>query len=255
MEELWKDIENTDGMYRVSSFGRVIVHDFRAKGYWSYLTVSTDPLGYKSVNIYYDGLRKKRSIHRLVGEAFLPNPNSLPVINHKDQNPGNNNLDNLEWCSVQYNSTYADAVARRAARITGVYRSNDAVAQYTMEGDFVAVHKSSRDASFALCQSRTKIAEAIVQVCRGARNHCFGYQWRYAFDGYPKKLTPYIRTDMIEQLSLSGEHIAYYKSSYEAQKATGAQPAQILKCCKGQRKQSAGYLWKFYAPNCLVRDE
>lgn len=249
MKELWKDIENTDGMYRVSTEGRVIVHDFRAKGYWSPLTISTNPAGYKSVSIYYDGVRKRRTIHRLVGEAFLPNPDNLPVINHKDQNPSNNNVDNLEWCTVQYNCTYADAVERRKNRIVGVYRSNDAVAQYTMDGEFVAVHKSSRDASFAICGSRTEKAENIVQVCRGARNHCGGFQWRYAFDGFPQKLPPYRKTDMVEQLTLDGKHVAYYKSSYEAQRATGAQPAQILKCCKGHRIQSAGYKWKYHNPD------
>ena len=93
-----------------------------------------------------------------------------------------------------------------------------------------------------------KIAETIVQVCRGARNLCRGYQWRYAEGDAKKKIDAYRKTDMIEQLTLDGEHIAYYDSSYAAQKATGACPAQILKCCKGIRTQTAGFKWRYHKP-------
>lgn len=247
MEEIWKDIEGTDGMYRVSNLGNVIVRDYRAKGYWRGLNLVIQNTGYVVAHIYYDGERKARFVHRLVASAFIPNPHGLPLVNHKDQTPTNNRADNLEWCTPRYNVTYADAIEKRKARLIGVYKSNDAVAQYTEDGDFVAIHNSSRDASFAICGSRIKKCESIVQVCRGERNLCGGFQWRYAYDGYPPSLPAYRRTDMIEQLTLDGEHIAYHKTSYSAYKETGVQPAQILKCCKGEREQSGGYCWRYYS--------
>lgn len=249
MKEIWKDVENTDGMYRVSNLGNVIVCDYRSKGYWRPLHLVKQNTGYIVAQIYYDGKRLTKFVHRLVADAFLPNPTNLPVINHKDQNPQNNCVDNLEWCTIQYNCTYADAVQKRAARITGVWKASDPVAQYTMLGEFVALHKSSRDASYALCGDRNKKAQTITSVCRGLRNHCGGYQWRFAFDGHPESIEPYRRTDMIEQLTLNGEHLAYYKSSYDAFNNTGVQPAQVLKCCRGLRKQSGGYCWKYYNPD------
>ena len=256
MEELWKNVEGTEGMYQVSNYGRVLVRDYRAKGYWrEQISSKRDRAGYRTVPIYYNGKRKVVLLHRLVAFAFIPNPNNYPVVNHKDQNPSNNVASNLEWCTIQYNATYADAVERRKARITGVYRSNDAVAQYALDGTFIKVHKSSRDASFAVCGSRTLKAETIVEVCRGSRQMCCGYQWRYASDGYPEKLPHYSRTNMIEQLSLDGEHIAYHKSSYEAYKAVGVQPSQVLKCCKGERDQSCGFRWRYYDPDSYIRDD
>lgn len=248
MCEIWKDIEGTEGMYRISNRGNVIVRDYRKKGYWASCATTEGEGGYKFVHIYYDGVRRRILVHRLVAKAFIPNPNNYNVVNHKDENPRNNNVENLEWCTVQYNVTYGSAIEKRRQKRLGVYRSNDAVAQYTKEGDFITTYKSARDASFALSGDRTLKAECIVQVCRGARNLCCGYQWRYADGDFPLKIDAYHKTDMIEQLTLDGEHVAYYESSYIAQKATGAQPAQILKCCKGIRPQTAGFKWRYYKP-------
>jgi hypothetical protein len=65
-----------------------------------------DSGGYLTVNIKKDKLRTVR-IHRIMAECFLPNPNSLPVVNHIDGNKLNNSLDNLEWCSYSHNSKHA----------------------------------------------------------------------------------------------------------------------------------------------------
>ena len=248
MEEIWKDIADTDGMYRVSNFGNVIVRDYKAKGYWRPVKLVTQDTGYLVATIYYNGVRKARLVHRLVATAFLPNHDNLPIINHKDQCPLNNNVDNLEWCTVQYNCTYGDAIERRRARLTGVYKSDIPVLQYTMSGDFVAWHKSSRDASFALCGDRGKKSQLITEVCKGTRNYSAGFQWRYAEENYPKKIDAFVKTDMVEQLSLDGEHIAYYGSAYAAQKQMGAVPSGIHKCCRGQRVQAHGYKWRYYSP-------
>ena len=62
--------------------------------------------GYLGVWLYADGERKFRLIHRLVANAFIPNPNNLPQINHIDENRLNNKVDNLEWCTAKYNSNY-----------------------------------------------------------------------------------------------------------------------------------------------------
>lgn len=248
MCEIWKDIDGTEGMYRISNRGNIIVRDYRKKGYWASCAVTEGEGGYKFAYIYYDGVRRRMLVHRLVAKAFVPNPNNYTVVNHRDENPRNNNAENLEWCTTKYNVTYGSAIEKRRQKAIGVYRADNAVAQYTKDGDLVEIYKSARDASFALTGDRMKIAETIVQVCRGARNLCRGYQWRYAEGDVPKKIDAYRKTDMIEQLTLDGEHIAYYDSSYAAQKATGACPAQILKCCKGTRTQTAGFKWRYHKP-------
>ena len=58
------------------------------------------------------------SVHRLVATAFVPNPDNLPIVNHKDENKQNNNADNLEWCTVQYNNAYGTRKERQASKIS-----------------------------------------------------------------------------------------------------------------------------------------
>ena len=69
--------------------------------------------GYKMVDLHYNGTRKRFYVHRLVAETFIPNQNNLPCVNHKDENPLNNSVNNLEWCNHQYNVTYSLEKTRR----------------------------------------------------------------------------------------------------------------------------------------------
>lgn len=65
-------------------------------------------LGYKNVMLVKDGIQRTKKVHHLLAEAFIPNPNNYPIVNHIDENKLNNNLDNLEWCTHQYNSAYSN---------------------------------------------------------------------------------------------------------------------------------------------------
>ena len=109
MEE-WRSIPGYEGLYEVSSYGRVRSLDrydsrncFR-KG--RIMKQNNDGRGYMSVQLCLDGKIKKYLVHRLVIQTFILNPDNLPEVNHKDENPGNNNVDNLEWCNHSYNINY-----------------------------------------------------------------------------------------------------------------------------------------------------
>lgn len=136
-EEIWKDIEETQGYYQISNYGRVKsvprFHKTKDTGYYSkekILKPSMDNLGYLQVQIRKpegyntrNGYKTKR-IHQLVAKAFIPNPNNYPVINHIDGNKSNNNVDNLEWCSHKYNVQHAfeNGLHNPATRIPKRYR-------------------------------------------------------------------------------------------------------------------------------------
>ena len=113
MEE-WKDIDWTGGLYQVSTLGRVArIHTRRLKTpKRTILKPIRGSIVYPTVHLSIKSRRKRCTIHRLVATAFLPNPERLPQVNHKDENPNNNCVDNLEWCTELYNHRYGTAIQR-----------------------------------------------------------------------------------------------------------------------------------------------
>lgn len=113
-EEIWRPIEGYEGLYEVSSYGRVRSLDMyvRCKSYRLHKGKVLSPI--INTNGYlFVGLQGKRfSVHRLVAQAFIPNPQGLPQVNHIDENKSNNNVDNLEWCDAKYNNNYGTARIR-----------------------------------------------------------------------------------------------------------------------------------------------
>lgn len=99
--ETWKPITDYVGLYEVSSEGRV-----RNVKTGKILKPKNNRRGYLFVGLHKNGAIKNRYIHRLVAQAFIPNPNKLPEVNHKDEIKANNNLGNLEWVSHRDNSNY-----------------------------------------------------------------------------------------------------------------------------------------------------
>lgn len=105
MEE-WRDIEGFEGIYQVSSWGRV-----RSK--YGILTPYRNKKGYLKIGLYIgDRKTKKYRINRLVAAAFIPNPLNLPQVNHKDGNKENNSVTNLEWSSDRQNKDHAKRMRR-----------------------------------------------------------------------------------------------------------------------------------------------
>ena len=97
--EEWKDIEGYEGLYQVSSLGRVkSLKDNNDKSREKILKQGKMKNGYLKVNLWKNEKVKQYYVHRLVANAFIENPSSLPWVNHKDENPSNNRVNNLEWC-------------------------------------------------------------------------------------------------------------------------------------------------------------
>ena len=114
MTETWKPIDGTDGLYEVSNTGKVRSLNYGNSGITQELRLTTERVtGYVKVRIKYIGnVQRLCLVHRLVANAFIPNPDGLPCINHKDEDKTNNNVSNLEWCTHKYNINYGTAVQR-----------------------------------------------------------------------------------------------------------------------------------------------
>lgn len=139
MKEIWKDIKDYEGLYQVSNLGRVkklsnITHaiDGRVRHNAEKMIVcNVAKSGYYMFDLRKYGCKRKRVyLHRIIAEAFIPNPDELPCINHKDEDKLNNSLNNLEWCSYKYNIVYGSgrkkSVETRTKNGTYKYISQEA---------------------------------------------------------------------------------------------------------------------------------
>ena len=111
--EYWTAVVGFEGLYEVSSKGRVRSVPRKGKGIGSggyrkggILKTSISNSGYIVAHLNKDGKSYTKYVHRLVAQAFIPNPNNYPVINHRDENKQNNCVENLEWCTKEYNEGY-----------------------------------------------------------------------------------------------------------------------------------------------------
>ena len=112
MEEVWKPVKGYEGIYEVSSLGRV------RKVATGLILHQSNCGGYRIVGLRKDGIGKSARVHRLVAKAFLPNPDMLPEINHRDEDKANNCVENLEWCDHSYNMRYNDLQLRNREKAT-----------------------------------------------------------------------------------------------------------------------------------------
>lgn len=188
--EEWRDIAGYEGMYEVSSHGRVRSLDRFAKSNRNAtqfvkgreLTLVTMPNGYKATNLNQNGKGVPKYVHRLVAQAFIPNPSNLPQVNHKDENKSNNCVDNLEWCDNKYNINYGTA-RERISRSHIALLKGRAVIQLTKDGKMVNTYSNS-----AIAMRQTGIdASAINKVClnRPKFKTAGGFIWRYADEHLP----------------------------------------------------------------------
>lgn len=125
--EEWKSVNGYEGIYMVSNNGRVKSLERVVKNsgsYSGYIKIKEKILKERKVggkrkdkHLYVvlskDGIEERKLIHRLVAEAFIPNELNLQQVNHKDENPKNNNVENLEWCTSKYNTNYGTTQERR----------------------------------------------------------------------------------------------------------------------------------------------
>lgn len=182
MEEIWKDIAGYEGLYQVSNLGNVRSLDRLAfNGKQMCLVIGKDlklrlqKNGYVRVSLSKGSKIKYCNIHRLVAEAFIPNPNNLPEVNHKDEDKTNNRVENLEYCDRKYNNNYGSRIERGIEKRINHPKLCKPILQFSLSGDFIKEYPSQKEAQ----RQTGVINQNIYQCCNGKRKQAGGYIWRY----------------------------------------------------------------------------
>ena len=242
--EIWKPIPNYEE-YEVSNLGRVkrLAYDKTVCGGGiqhcneRILSPQTRKFGYQAIMLSKNGTVKSFLIHRLVATAFIPNPNNLPQINHKDEIPSNNCVENLEWCTQKYNSNYGTSKNRIAAKLKNGVLSKP-VLQYTTDAQFVKEYPSAIEASRVLGLA----VSGIVNCCNGNKQYttCGGFIWKYTNSN--KQIIPVPKIIQIQKEDNSV--LCVWNNITEASKSLSISRTAITNCISGLSKTAGGYIWK-----------
>ena len=183
MEE-WRNIEGYEGKYQVSNLGRV--RSFIKTKSGKILSLTPDKNGYLACHLYKNGKRKCEKVHRLVAQEFIPNPNNLPQVNHKDEVKTNNNSDNLEWCTNEYNHNYG-TINKRISRSNKGKHTGEKSYLYGKKGKEHPTSKKIRCIttgekfeSISEASNKYKInVSSITGCCKGRLKTAGKMRWEY----------------------------------------------------------------------------
>ena len=162
MKQEIKDFPN----YEIWSDGKVY-----SKFTNKFLAQRVNKNGYCYLNLYDEKGKHPKKVHRLVAEAFIENPKSLPFVNHKDENRANNCVNNLEWCDVKYNNNYGTRIHKVKQKLGKCIQMLD------LYGNVIKEFESIHDANKYL--NKNVNTGNISSCCLGNRNTAYGYRWKY----------------------------------------------------------------------------
>lgn len=184
--EIWRDVYGYEGFYQVSNCGnvrslsrtvqRLNNSDLTLRGRVCSQTLSDK--GYLTVGLCRDNRIKRVYVHKLVAIAFVDNPNNLTEINHIDENPLNNRVENLEWCTHKQNMNHGTVKRRISDKLLNREDHSIPVSQYTSDGDLVAEYPSMTEAA----RMNDYNESAISRACCGKGRIYKGFIWKYTYE-------------------------------------------------------------------------
>lgn len=216
-DEIWKEIQGFEGLYAVSNKGKVM-NLMSGK----VLKNNINTHGYPFVQLHKGNEKPKQiKVHRLIAEAFIPNPDNLPEVNHIDEDKTNNDVTNLEWVTASQNQRHS--AHTKSCRIN----------QLTLDGELIKTWESSMQIQRELGYSKSN----IIKCCKGNKrySHVGGFKWEYADPEQQRKLNR-----PVAALTKDGEYVAEYKNAAEASRCLKISNTQIYFCLKGTCKSAHG---------------
>lgn len=261
--EIWKPIKGYEGYYEISNLGRVkSIERFVKQGKLNrhvsekLKSESINPYGYPTVTLCKDRRSRSYPIHRLIAEAFIPNPENKPQVDHINTNRKDYSLSNLRWVTSKENSnnektlahcqqnTYTKEVSQRSNFTKKLRKTKTApitVYQYSKDGNFIKEYQSSNDA----CRQTGISASAIRRVINDNTQSAGGYLWTSKLvDNIKYEHRPNSLSKHVLQFDKDGNFIKEWKSMNEAAKELGIYPANIYRSIKSNSKPRK-YKFKF----------
>lgn len=193
--------------------------------------------GYLNYYLSYNGIKKRHYAHRLVAQAYIPNPDNLNEVNHKDGNKMNNSVDNLEWVTHAQNIQHASDLGLRGTK---------RVYQFDKNKELYAIYETIEEAGRA-GYNVYSISNELRKDESLPKNLTVGYYWSFSGD-------PNFKTEVVEnkgvaktvyQYDKQGNYIAEFPSVAAAAKAVGGVHSHVGECCRGKLKSYKGYVWRY----------
>lgn len=228
--EVWKPIQLHGCQLEVSNCGNVRFFESKKPK-----AIYLNKFGYPTINIQKNRHVKSFRVHRIVAQLFVENPNpcKYDCINHKDENPQNNNADNLEWCDRAYNNRYGshnEKIARSHSK---------RIVQYDLKGNKIREWESATFVARELGYAQSSINWCCLRKPR--YNTYKGFIWRYAED----KDIAYKNGKAVMKCDENANVIAEYINITTAAKENNILITSITNCLKGRSKMAGGYQWKY----------
>ena len=173
IEEVWRDIDGYEGLYQVSSEGRVKSLKRKGRKNEYILKPVVTNCGYSQVGLRSGGKQKMFKVHRLVCQAFHENPDNKPQVNHINEIKTDNRASNLEWSTAKENMNHGTRNSRAGKAIAKA--NSKQTEQYTLDMELIKVWPSAREA-----ERKTGFDQSTIsKVARVKYKQAYGYIWKY----------------------------------------------------------------------------
>lgn len=249
-QDLWKDIKGYEGLYQISNLGSVKSFHKR-KGSIIILKKVLQSNGYYTITLCKNNIHKVIYIHKLVAENFIPNPHNYNVINHKDENKLNNNVNNLEWCTTNYNLNYGTRNERCSQN-----QIRKPVLQFNQKGILVKKWESINSVKninlkpsliSKCCKEKVYLAYNYIWIYENEYNSMTDIQFKNNIE-YRIKMN-IISNKSVKMYNINGEYIKTFKSIKEGSEYIHSDTSKISNCCSGKIKTVKGYVWRYENDN------
>lgn len=255
--EVWKPVKGFEGLYEVSNLGRIMalpkIVTRRGKSYnikSKIMKPQQSGNGYLKICLHDNGRTSFLFVHRIVAQAFIPNPENKPCIDHINTIRDDNRVENLRWCTFKENRNNPITCKKTSDSLKGIDRVNvnkrmqlrdkqnasKRVYQYDLNGNYIKSFGSVMEAAREL-GVKTK---CISTECSSS-HYAYGYLWYY--EKYDKVNKHKPKKKKVAQYAKDGKLVAVWDSISNASKEYNN--ANIVMVCKGIRKTAAGFIWKY----------